>query len=64
MKVTLHRTGAMAYETDYNGHHYEVWKDSKEQEVWCVTCDGEFRDGSYFLRDIRGSIECGDLEVA
>ena len=63
-KVVLHRVGEREYETDWNGHHYEVFKQEKDQEVWCVTCDGEFRDGSYWLRDIRGSIECGDMEEA
>ena len=50
----------MSYETDWNGHHYEVWKDYPAQEIWYVTIDGEFRDGSYWLKDIRGSIESGD----
>ena len=62
MKVVLHEAGKQSYWTDWNGRHYEVWKESKEQEVWCITCDGEFRDGSYWLKDIRGSIEAGDYE--
>lgn len=63
-RVVLHKTGKLEYRTEWNGHLYEIWKEDRQQEVWCITCDGDSRDGSYWLRDIRGSIEAGDLEEA
>lgn len=63
-KVTLHRTGWTKwpeYNCYHNGHHYEIYKYPGE-ECWCVTMDGESKDGSYWLREIRGSIAAGDYE--
>ena len=61
MGITLHRTGKRSYETTHNGHHYEVFKEVGEA-VWCITCDGEYKDGSYWLKEIKESIACGDYE--
>ena len=63
-KVTMHRPGWKKwpeYDFYYNGHHYEIWKYPGE-EVWSIMVDGELKDGSYWLRDIRGSIAAGDYE--
>lgn len=63
-KAVLSRTGWTKwpeYNCYYNGHHYEIVKHPGE-DVWTVMMDGEPKDGSYWLRDIRGSIESGDYE--
>ena len=63
-KVVLHRTGWKKwpeYDVWHNGHHYEICRYPGE-EVWTVVVDGEAKEGSYWLRDIRGSIAAGDYE--
>lgn len=62
-RVVLHEAGKRQYQTEWNGHRYEIWKDDG-QEVWCITCDGKFRDGSYWLKEIREGIEEGLYEEA
>ena len=62
-QITLHRVqnNWPTYEVDHNGHHYEIEKFPGEQ-IWNVTVDGTPTDGSYWLKDIKGSILLGDYE--